>query len=46
MSLPIKPLAEPHQCHVGGIRRLPRLDLTLLIQGQLFTQKQILRCQR
>jgi hypothetical protein len=39
---PIKPLAEPDQGDSYGIRSTPRLDMALLIQRQLFAQKEIL----
>ena len=40
---PVEPAGEPDQSHPGGIGGSSWFDVALLIQGQLLTQKEVLR---
>ena len=40
---PVEPAAEPDQGHLGGVGGSSWFDVALLIQGQLLTQKEVLR---
>ena len=42
---PVEPATEPDQGDTSGIGRTPGFDVALLIQRQLFTQKEIFGCQ-
>ena len=39
---PVEPASEPNQDHAEGMGRSSRFDLALLIQRELFVQKEIL----
>ena len=45
---PVEPTAEPRQDETGGSSGTPRWDMTLLIERELFAEKEILRreCRR
>ena len=43
---PIEPAAQQHQRQAGRIVSTSRLDLALLIKGELLAQEQILGCER
>jgi hypothetical protein len=38
---PVEPAPQPDEGEAGGIGGTPGLDLTLLVQGELFAQKEI-----
>jgi hypothetical protein len=42
---PVKPLRQPDQGETGGIGGTPRYDIAPLIEGSLFTQEEVFRCQ-
>ena len=42
---PVEPAAQPDEGETGGIRCAFRLDVALLIQGELLAEKEILRRQ-
>jgi hypothetical protein len=42
---PVEEAAEPDQCHASGVVGVSGFDLAFLILRQLFTQKEIFRCQ-
>jgi hypothetical protein len=42
---PVKPAREPDQGKAGSIGGTARFDVALLVEGQLFTQKEVFRCE-
>ena len=42
---PVEPARKPDQGETGSIRGTPRFDVALLVEGKLFPQKEVLRCQ-
>jgi hypothetical protein len=38
---PVKPATEPAQGEPGGVGRAPWLDVTFLLQRELFTEKEV-----
>ena len=44
-SSPVEAAGEPGQSDAGGVGRACWFDITFLVEGQLFAQQEVFRCQ-